>query len=174
VHGEKVYGGAIGPGLVPQGCSLFSHFTAIDNVAYALRKVKKYSKKLAYDIATNALAKFGLENKLASYPSSLSGGQKQRVAIARTIVMEPKILLFDEPTSALDPEITRDFIKIIENLASSGIPILVVTHSIPLAKRIATHALFLDDHKIIEDRDAEAFFSNPCSDRVKRFLSENL
>jgi polar amino acid transport system ATP-binding protein len=173
VDGGKISSNSMYFGLVPQGCSLFSHFTVIDNVAYALRKVKKYSKRLAYDIAINTLVKFGLKDKLTSYPSNLSGGQKQRVAIARTIVMEPKILLFDEPTSALDPEITRDFVKIIKDLSLTGIPILIVTHAISLAKRVATHVIFLDNHKIVEDRDAELFFSAPWSDRAKCFLSEN-
>ncbi|MDR2721016.1 MAG: amino acid ABC transporter ATP-binding protein [Puniceicoccales bacterium] len=174
INGKKTNKNVNYCGLVPQGCSLFSHFTVIDNVAYALRRVKKYSKQRAYNIASESLTKFGLEDKLSSYPSSLSGGQKQRVAIARTIVMKPKILLFDEPTSALDPEVTRDVVAVIRGLSTGGISILIVTHDIPMARQIATHVVFLDGGKVIEDSDAEEFFSNPRSERAKRFLSENI
>ncbi|MDR2436101.1 MAG: amino acid ABC transporter ATP-binding protein [Puniceicoccales bacterium] len=174
VDGKKIRKNANYCGLVPQGCSLFGHFTVIGNVTYALRKVKKYSKQRAYDVAFESLAKFGLEDKLSSYPSSLSGGQKQRVAIARTIVMKPKILLFDEPTSALDPEVTRDVIAAIKSLSASGIPILIVTHDMPMARRVAAHVVFLDGGKIIEDSAAGEFFSNPRSERARRFLSESI
>ncbi|MDR1255605.1 MAG: ATP-binding cassette domain-containing protein [Puniceicoccales bacterium] len=174
VNGDRVRKGANYFGLVPQGCSLFSHFTAVDNVSYALRKVKKYPKARAHAIAAENLAKFGLLDKLTSYPSSLSGGQKQRVAIARTIVMEPKILLFDEPTSALDPEVTRDIIEAIKTLSATGIPILIVTHDLPMARRVATHVIYLDSGSIAEDSGAEEFFSNPRSERARRFLSENI
>jgi ABC-type polar amino acid transport system ATPase subunit len=174
MDGKKIRKNVNYCGLVPQGCSLFGHFTVIDNVAYALRRVKKYSKQRAYDIAFESLAKFGLEDKLSSYPSSLSGGQKQRVAIARTIVMKPKILLFDEPTSALDPEVTRDVIAAVKSLSTSGIPILIVTHDMPMARQVATHVVFLDGGRVIENSDAGEFFSNPRSERARRFLSENI
>ncbi|MDR3273722.1 MAG: amino acid ABC transporter ATP-binding protein [Puniceicoccales bacterium] len=174
VDNKKIEKGTNYFGLVPQGYSLFNHFTAMDNVAYALRKVKKYSRQQACDIATESLTKFGLKDKLDCYPSKLSGGQKQRVAIARTIVMEPKILLFDEPTSALDPEVTRDVIETIRTLSTTGIPILVVTHDIPMARRVATHVIFLDNGIIIEDCSGKEFFANPRSDRVKCFLNENI
>ncbi|MDR0595781.1 MAG: amino acid ABC transporter ATP-binding protein [Puniceicoccales bacterium] len=174
INNRKIHRNTHYFGLVPQGCSLFNHFTAIDNVAYALRKVKKYSKERAYTIATESLEKFGLSDKLSSYPSSLSGGQKQRVAIARTIVMKPKILLFDEPTSALDPEITRDVVDTIRILSATGMPIIVVTHDLSMARQIATRVIFLDNGNVIEDREAKEFFTKPHSERAKCFLGENI
>jgi polar amino acid transport system ATP-binding protein len=161
-------------GLVPQGDSLFKHFSVMENVTYALRKVKKYSKRQATGIATEVLSKLELQDKLESYPSGLSGGQKQRVAIARTLVMEPKVLLFDEPTSALDPEVTRGVIKTIRDLSATGISVLIVTHDIPLARQVTTHVLFLDEGRIVEDRCARDFFANPLSDRAKRFIDANI
>jgi ABC-type polar amino acid transport system ATPase subunit len=164
VNNKKIEKGKNYFGLVPQGYSLFDHFTAIEYVAYALRKVKKYSRQQACDIAAESLIKFRLRDKLNCYPSSLSGGQKQHVAIARTIVMEPQILLFDESTSALDPEVTRDVIDASRTLSATGIPILIVTHDISMARPFATQIIFLDNDIIIEDRNGREFF--PILDRI--------
>jgi ABC-type polar amino acid transport system ATPase subunit len=144
--------------------------TVLKNVSYALQVVKKFSTKKAKAIALDMLTQFGLKDKVTAYPSSLSGGQKQRVAIARTLVMDPKVLLFDEPTSALDPEMTNDVVTMIKNIASRGIAILIVTHDLAMSRRISDRILFLECGKIVENRPTEEFFLNPHSEEVKSFL----
>ena len=169
IDGHKVKHGDYG--LVPQGYSLFKHMTVLQNVAYALRVVKKFPKKQAESIAINMLENFGLGDKLNSYPFRLSGGQKQRVAIARILVLDPKVLLFDEPTSALDPEMTTSIIKIIKQIASNGISILIVTHDLVMARKVSDHILFLEAGKIIENAPTAKFFTEPKTSRAKAFLS---
>ncbi|MDR2738072.1 MAG: amino acid ABC transporter ATP-binding protein [Puniceicoccales bacterium] len=157
-------------GLVPQGCCLFEHMTVLGNVSYALVAVKRLGVKESERVAREMLAKFGLLDKVSAYPSSLSGGQKQRVAIARTLIMDPKILLFDEPTSALDPEMTSDVIGMIRDIAARGISILIVTHDLVMARRVSDKILFLERGRIVEDRATEDFFLNPRSERARSFL----
>ncbi|MDR1233065.1 MAG: amino acid ABC transporter ATP-binding protein [Puniceicoccales bacterium] len=168
VNGKKACHGDYG--LVQQGCCLFEHMTVLKNVSYALQVVKKFSTKKAKAIALDMLTQFGLKDKVAAYPSSLSGGQKQRVAIARTLVMDPKVLLFDEPTSALDPEMTNDVVTMIKNIASRGIAVLIVTHDLAMSRRISDRILFLECGKIVENRPTEEFFLSPLSKEVKNFL----
>ncbi|MDR2779464.1 MAG: amino acid ABC transporter ATP-binding protein [Puniceicoccales bacterium] len=168
INGKKARHGDYG--LVQQGYCLFDHMTILKNVSYALQVVRKFSMKSANSMALDMLAQFGLKDKATAYPSSLSGGQKQRVAIARTLVMNPKILLFDEPTSALDPEMTSDVIDIVKNIASQGIAILIVTHDLVMAQKVSDRILFLEHGKIVENRPAEDFFSDPCSECAKSFL----
>ncbi|MDR1433397.1 MAG: amino acid ABC transporter ATP-binding protein [Puniceicoccales bacterium] len=160
-------------GLVPQGCCLFEHMTALQNVSYAPMAVLKFSRKKAGEVARKMLAKFGLEGKMAAYPSGLSGGQKQRVAIARTLVMNPKVLLFDEPTSALDPEMTSDVIATISDIAANGMPTLLVTHDLATARKVSHRIFFLEHGKIIENRKTAEFFSNPHTERAKSFLKNS-
>jgi polar amino acid transport system ATP-binding protein len=157
-------------GLVQQGCHLFEHMTILNNVAYALRAVKKLSTQEASTMASQMLIKFGLADKLSVLPHNLSGGQKQRVAIARTLIMNPNVLLFDEPTSALDPEMTSDVVAIIKTIATQGMAILIVTHDLTLARRISDRILFLEHGKIVENRPTEEFFTSPHTERAKSFL----
>ncbi|MDR1457238.1 MAG: amino acid ABC transporter ATP-binding protein [Puniceicoccales bacterium] len=168
ISGKKVCHGDYG--LVQQGCCLFEHMTVLKNVSYALQAVKKFSTKRARAMALDMLTQFGLKDKITAYPNSLSGGQKQRVAIARTLVMDPKVLLFDEPTSALDPEMTNDVVSMIKNIASRGIAILIVTHDLSMSRKISDRILFLEGGKIMENRPTEEFFSDPHSEQTKSFL----
>ncbi|MDR2628386.1 MAG: amino acid ABC transporter ATP-binding protein [Puniceicoccales bacterium] len=168
VNGKKARHGDYG--LVQQGCCLFEHMTVFKNVSYALQVVKKFPIKKAKAIALDMLTQFGLKDKVTAYPNSLSGGQKQRVAIARTLVMGPKVLLFDEPTSALDPEMTNDVVTMIKNIASQGIAILIVTHDLAMSRKISDRILFLECGKIVENRPTEEFFLDPHSEQVKNFL----
>ncbi len=168
VDGQPAGRGVLG--LVQQGCCLFDHMNVLQNVAYALRAVKKLPCALAETRAKNMLSQFGLSDKFDVYPSRLSGGQKQRVAIARTLVMEPKVLLFDEPTSALDPEMTSDVISMISNISKSGIAVVIVTHDLTMARRISDRVLFLEHGKIVEDRPSDDFFKCPATERAKNFL----
>jgi polar amino acid transport system ATP-binding protein len=168
IDGKPPYQGAYG--LVQQGCCLFEHMTILENIAYAPRIVKNFSAKKANAIALKMLENFGLTEKAGAYPRSLSGGQKQRVAISRTLVMDPKVLLFDEPTSALDPEMTSDVIGMISGIAARGIAVLIVTHDLVMARRISNRILFLEHGKIVEDRPTKDFFSNPFSERARSFL----
>lgn len=161
-------------GLVPQGQALFEHMTVINNITYALINVKKINKLRAESIAISMLDRFGLTNKKDSFPSQLSGGQRQRVAIARSLVMEPKILLFDEPTAGLDPEVTKNVVDTILEIKNTGISILVVTHDLLMAKKIANRVLFLYGGKLLEDVSAEKFFANPSSSEAREFLSNVL
>lgn len=168
INGKKACHGDYG--LVQQGCCLFEHMTVLKNVSYALQAVRKFSTEKARAIALDMLAQFGLKDKITAYPNSLSGGQKQRVAIARTLVMDPKVLLFDEPTSALDPEMTNDVVNMIKNIASQGIAILIVTHDLAMSRKISDRILFLEGGKIVENRPTEEFFLDPHSEQAKSFL----
>ena len=169
---RKLHHGDIG--LIPQGQALFDHMTVLQNVAYALRKVKKISAIRSKNIAMSMIDRFGLTDKHNVYPSQLSGGQKQRVAIARSLVMEPKILLFDEPTAGLDPEVAKNVADTILEISKTGITILVVTHDLLMAKKISNRILFIDGGQILEDSSTEEFFKQPKSEKAAKFLSNVL
>lgn len=159
-------------GMVFQHFNLFPHLTILENIVIAQKLVKSTAKKDAEEIAKQLLQKVKLSDKENSYPSDLSGGQKQRVAIARTLAMKPKILLFDEPTSALDPETIGDVLSVMQNLAKENYTIVCVTHEMGFAKEVGDRIIFMDEGEIIEENDPETFFKNPKSKRAKDFLSQ--
>ena len=157
-------------GMVFQHFNLFPHKNVIKNITLAPIKIKNYSLELAESKADNLLNKVGLLDKKYSYPNQLSGGQKQRIAIARALAMEPEIMLFDEPTSALDPEMIKEVLDVMIELAREGMTMLIVTHEMGFAKNVATRILFMNDGKILEDEKPEEFFNNPKHNRTKEFL----
>lgn len=161
-------------GMVFQHFHLFPHLTVKENITYAPRKLKKLTTEESNQLADRLLQKVGLLEKAESYPSRLSGGQKQRAAIARTLAMEPDVLLFDEPTSALDPEMVKEVLEVIKGLAHTGITMLIVTHEMGFAREVADRILFLDDGKIIEDETPETFFMSPNTERAQLFLQKVL
>ena len=161
-------------GMVFQHFNLFPHMSVLENVAYAPQKVKKMSKTDAEAVATELISKVGLSDKLQEHPSRLSGGQKQRVAIARALAMEPEVMLFDEPTSALDPEMVKEVLEVMKDLAKSGITMIVVTHEMNFAKEVADRIFFLDDGFLVEEGDPTTFFSQPKTDRAREFLAKIL
>lgn len=157
-------------GMVFQHFNLFPHKNVIKNITLAPIKIKNYSLELAEKKADNLLNKVGLLDKKYSYPNQLSGGQKQRIAIARALAMEPEVMLFDEPTSALDPEMIKEVLDVMIELAREGMTMLIVTHEMGFAKNVATRILFMNDGKILEDEKPEEFFNNPKHNRTKEFL----
>lgn len=157
-------------GMVFQHFNLFPHKNVIKNITLAPIKIKNYSVELAEKKADNLLNKVGLLDKKYSYPNQLSGGQKQRIAIARALAMEPEVMLFDEPTSALDPEMIKEVLDVMIELAREGMTMLIVTHEMGFAKNVATRILFMNDGKILEDEKPEEFFNNPKHNRTKEFL----
>lgn len=157
-------------GMVFQHFNLFPHKNVIKNITLAPIKIKNYSVELAEKKADNLLNKVGLLDKKYSYPNQLSGGQKQRIAIARALAMEPEVMLFDEPTSALDPEMIKEVLDVMIELAREGMTMLIVTHEMGFAKNVATRILFMNDGKILEDEKPEEFFNNPKHSRTKEFL----
>lgn len=161
-------------GMVFQQFNLFPHMTVLENVTFAPQKVKKLAKGEVEKNAKDLLAKVGLSDKVDSYPSQLSGGQKQRVAIARALAMEPEIMLFDEPTSALDPEMVKEVLDVIKDLAETGMTMVIVTHEMNFAKEVADRVIFIDDGVILEDAEPHQFFNEPKSERAKDFLSKLL
>ncbi len=161
-------------GMVFQHFHLFPHLTVLENLTYAPLKVKRISKAEAEEKALTLLERVGLSDKKDSYPSSLSGGQKQRVAIARALAMEPDLMLFDEPTSALDPEMVKEVLDVMKDLAESGMTMLVVTHEMGFAREVADRVIFLDQGLLIEEGEPHSFFSNPKSERAKDFLDKIL
>lgn len=161
-------------GMVFQHFHLFPHMTVLDNITFAPRKVKGLSAEAARDKAMSLLERVGLADKADSYPSRLSGGQKQRVAIARSLAMEPDIMLFDEPTSALDPEMVKEVLAVIQGLASSGMTMLIVTHEMKFAREAADTIYFMDNGKLVEQTPPEQFFTQPQSERAVRFLEQVL
>lgn len=161
-------------GMVFQHFQLFPHMTVLENIAYAPMKVRKKKKAEAETIAQALLKKVGLEDKATTYPNRLSGGQKQRVAIARALAMEPKMMLFDEPTSALDPEMVKEVLDVMKDLAQSGMTMVIVTHEMGFAREVADRILFLDEGKLVEDATPEEFFTHPTSERAKDFLEKIL
>ncbi len=161
-------------GMVFQHFNLFPHMNVLKNVSYAPIKVKGVPKPQAEALAMDLLNKVGLGEKAEAYPSRLSGGQKQRVAIARALAMEPEIMLFDEPTSALDPEMVKEVLQVMRDLANTGITMAIVTHEMGFAREVANRILFLDQGHIAEDAPPSVFFTNPHSDRAQQFLEKVL
>ena len=157
-------------GMVFQRFNLFPHLTALGNVMIGLTEVRGKSKGEAHEIAQTMLARVGLAQRASSYVSELSGGQQQRVAIARALVMNPKVMLFDEPTSALDPELVGEVLAVMEELAREGMTMVVVTHEIGFAKRVADRVIMIDAGAIIEDAPPDQFFGNPQQERTRKFL----
>jgi polar amino acid transport system ATP-binding protein len=157
-------------GMVFQSFNLFPHLTAKGNVMLAQRKVLKRSKADAERMAEEQLLRVGLGDKIDYYPSQLSGGQQQRVAIARSLAMDPHVMLFDEVTSALDPELVRGVLDVMKQLAAGGMTMLVVTHEMGFARDVATRAVFMDEGVIVEQGTPQEVFDNPTSDRTKDFL----
>ena len=161
-------------GMVFQHFNLFPHLTVLDNCTLAPIWVRKMPKAEAEDVAMQYLERVKIPEQAAKYPGQLSGGQQQRVAIARSLCMNPKIMLFDEPTSALDPEMIAEVLDVMVGLAESGMTMLCVTHEMGFARRVANRVIFMDGGEIIEQNEPEEFFNNPQSDRTKLFLSQIL
>ena len=161
-------------GMVFQQFNLFPHLSILDNCTLAPIWVKKMPKKDAEDLAIQHLEKVQIADQANKYPGQLSGGQQQRCAIARALCMEPKIMLFDEPTSALDPEMIKEVLDAMVNLAKAGMTMIVVTHEMGFAKEVADEVIFMDEGMIVERAETKEFFANPKSDRTKLFLSQIL
>ena len=161
-------------GMVFQHFHLFPHLTVLENLTYAPMKVKGEKKETAQEKARILLKRVGLSEKEKAYPSSLSGGQKQRVAIARALAMEPDLMLFDEPTSALDPEMVKEVLDVMKDLAKSGMTMVVVTHEMGFAREVADRVLFLDHGVLVEEGQPNEFFSHPKTERAKHFLDKVL
>ncbi|MFT7004336.1 MAG: polar amino acid transport system ATP-binding protein [Sulfurimonas sp.] len=161
-------------GMVFQHFNLFPHLSILQNITIAQTLVKKISNSEAEKIAMDLLKKVKLEDKAQAYPADLSGGQKQRIAIARSLAMKPKILLFDEPTSALDPETIGDVLNVMLQLAKENFTIVCVTHEMGFAKEVGDRIVFMDEGAIVEENTPENFFKNPQSPRAKKFLNEIL
>jgi polar amino acid transport system ATP-binding protein len=159
-------------GMVFQHFYLFPHMTVLDNMIYAPMKVKQITKKEATAKAMTLLTRVGLKDKADEYPSRLSGGQQQRVAIARALAMEPDIMLFDEPTSALDPEMVKEVLDVIRDLAHTGITMVIVTHEMNFAREVADRICFLDQGKLTENLPPQQFFTQPQTERAKQFLAK--
>ena len=166
-HREKI-------GMVFQHFNLFDNKNVLDNIALAPIKVKKMKKEQAYVLAEKLLARVGLSEKAKQFPNQLSGGQKQRVAIARSLAMNPDVMLFDEPTSALDPEMVGEVLDLMKELARDGMTMVCVTHEIGFAKAVADRVLFLDQGVILEQNTPEELFNHPFNERTKDFLSKVL
>ena len=161
-------------GMVFQHFNLFPHLTVLDNLALAPIWVRKLPKEEAEAAARKYLERVKIPEQAEKYPGQLSGGQQQRVAIARSLWMNPKIMLFDEPTSALDPEMIKEVLDVMVDLAESGMTMIVVTHEMGFAKTVANRVIFMDGGEIIEQNEPDEFFNNPQSDRTKIFLSQIL
>jgi ABC-type polar amino acid transport system ATPase subunit len=161
-------------GMVFQSFNLFPHMTVLENVTISLRKVKRISRQEADRIAMERLADVGLEHKAQSRPAQLSGGQQQRVAIARALAMDPELMLFDEVTSALDPELVKGVLDVMTNLAKAGMTMVVVTHEMGFARRVADRVVFMDGGVIVEQGAPADLFDHPRSERLRRFLSQVL
>ena len=161
-------------GMVFQQFNLFPHLKVIDNVTLAPIWVRKWPKARAEQVAMELLERVGIPEQAQKYPGQLSGGQQQRVAIARSLAMQPKIMLFDEPTSALDPEMIKEVLDVMKTLATSGMTMLVVTHEMSFAREVADRMIFFDQGKIVEEGTPEQIFTAPKEDRTKLFLSQIL
>ncbi len=159
-------------GMVFQQFNLFPHLSVLQNVTIGLVKVRRKSRAEADAIALKLLEKVGLPDKANSYPDQLSGGQKQRVAIARSLAMSPKVILFDEPTSALDPELVGEVLDVMKKLATEGMTMVVVTHEMNFAREVADRVIFIDQGVIQQEGDPATFFSNPSNPRLKDFLGK--
>ena len=161
-------------GMVFQQFNLFPHLSILDNCTLAPIWVKKMPKKEAEELAMKQLEQVQIADQAQKFPGQLSGGQQQRCAIARALCMEPKIMLFDEPTSALDPEMIKEVLDAMVNLAKAGMTMIVVTHEMGFAKEVADEVIFMDEGMIVEKAETKEFFANPKSDRTKLFLSQIL
>ena len=161
-------------GMVFQHFNLFPHMTVMENMTYAPIRVNKLPSKEAREKAEELLKLVGLSDKAETYPGKLSGGQKQRIAIARALAMEPKIMLFDEPTSALDPEMVKEVLEVIKELAHTGITMALVTHEMGFAREVSDRICFIDDGQILEDGTPDQFFGEPETERAKSFLEKVL
>jgi general L-amino acid transport system ATP-binding protein len=161
-------------GMVFQSFNLFPHLTVLQNITLAPIWVRKWPREKAEKIAFELLERVGIPEQAHKYPAQLSGGQQQRVAIARALAMQPKIMLFDEPTSALDPEMIKEVLDVMRELARSGMTMIVITHEMGFAKEVANRIFFFDEGKIIEGNTPDEFFKNPKYERTKQFLSQIL
>jgi len=161
-------------GMVFQSFNLFPHLTALENLTLAQKVIRKRPKEQANEVAFELLQKVGIPEKANSYPGQLSGGQQQRVAIARALAMNPKIMLFDEPTSALDPEMIKEVLDVMLDLAREGMTMVVVSHEMGFANAAANRAILMDAGRIIEEAPPEILFTNPTQERTKLFLSKVL
>nr|WP_225613900.1 glutamine ABC transporter ATP-binding protein GlnQ [Pantoea sp. PNT01] len=157
-------------GMVFQQFHLFPQMSALDNVAFGPIRVRGASKEAARQLARELLGKVGLAERAHHFPSELSGGQQQRVAIARALAVKPKMMLFDEPTSALDPELRHEVLKVMQDLAEEGMTMVIVTHEVGFAQKVASRLIFIDKGRIAEDGDPDSLISNPPSDRLREFL----
>jgi ABC-type polar amino acid transport system ATPase subunit len=181
VYGEPITGNGVNlsklraeVGMVFQSFNLFPHMTAIENIMLAPMKVQGLSRAEAEKIARDLLARVRIPDKADKHPANLSGGQQQRIAIARALAMQPRIMLFDEPTSALDPEMINEVLDVMTDLAKDGMTMMVVTHEMGFARRVAHRVIFMDEGQIVEAATPQDFFSAPKSDRAKDFLSKIL
>ncbi len=181
VYGDPIAGNGVNlsklraeVGMVFQSFNLFPHMTVLENIMLAPSKVKGLSTTEAGKIARDLLARVRIPDKADKYPANLSGGQQQRVAIARALAMQPRIMLFDEPTSALDPEMINEVLDVMTDLAKEGMTMMVVTHEMGFAKRVAHRVIFMDEGQIVEAATPQEFFSAPKSDRARDFLSKIL
>ena len=161
-------------GIVFQHFNLFPHLTVLENCSLALIWVRKMSRSEAEEVAMTYLTRVQIADQALKYPGQLSGGQQQRVAIARSLCMSPKIMLFDEPTSALDPEMIKEVLDVMVGLAEGGMTMLCVTHEMGFARRVANRVIFMDGGEIVEENEPNEFFNNPKSERTKLFLSQIL
>ncbi len=161
-------------GMVFQSFNLFPHLTALQNITLAPIWVRKLKRSEAEDLAMQLLKRVGIPEQAHKYPGQLSGGQQQRVAIARALAMQPKIMLFDEPTSALDPEMIKEVLDVMRELARSGMTMIVVTHEMGFAREVADRIIFFDQGQIVEENSPNEFFKNPKHERTKLFLSQIL
>jgi general L-amino acid transport system ATP-binding protein len=161
-------------GMVFQQFNLFPHLTVLDNVTLAPREVRHMAKAEAEELGMKMLARVKIPEQARKFPGQLSGGQQQRVAIARSLAMQPKVMLFDEPTSALDPEMIKEVLEVMEELAASGMTMVVISHEMGFARAVADRIVFMADGQIVEVGPPEHFFTNPTEERTKAFLSQIL